>query len=66
MSLEPGPPPSAVDAAERGSSVVRRVDHLPVFLSDPRPLFRALTERLGLPVLVQVARWTGLRAAWSC
>jgi hypothetical protein len=49
-------------AQTASSSIVRRVDHLPVFVSDPRPLFRALTERLGLPVLVPVARWTGLES----
>jgi hypothetical protein len=40
-------------------SVVRRVDHVVVYVSDPHVLFGALTERLGLPAGAPVTRLPG-------
>ena len=34
-------------------SVVRRVDHIAALVSDPRPLFRALTQTFSLPAMWQ-------------
>jgi hypothetical protein len=65
MSAEPGPAAQAglVDpGSRRAAGVVRRVDHLPVYVSDPRILFSALTERLGLPVGMPVGRHPGFES----
>jgi hypothetical protein len=42
--------------------VVRRVDHVPVYVSDPRILFDALTKRLGLPPGTPVTRIPGFQS----
>ena len=40
-------------------TIVRRVDHVRVYVSDPHVLFHALTERLGLPAGMPVTRVPG-------
>ena len=42
--------------------VVRRVDHVPVYVSDPHILFNVLTERLGLPAGMPVTRLPGFQS----
>jgi hypothetical protein len=42
--------------------VIRRVDHVLVYVSDPHVLFRALTERLGLPTALPVIRVPGFHS----
>jgi hypothetical protein len=42
--------------------VVRRVDHVLVYVSDPPILFNVLTERLGLPAGMPVTRLPGFRS----
>lgn len=44
---------------ESRGRVVRRVDHVRVYVSDPHVLFDALTERLGLPAGMPVTRVPG-------
>lgn len=39
--------------------IVRRVDHVRVYVSDPRALFDSLTEKLGLPACLPVTRLPG-------
>jgi hypothetical protein len=41
--------------------VVRRVDHVLVYVSDPHILFNVLTERLGLPAGLPVTRLPGFQ-----
>jgi hypothetical protein len=66
MSAEPGINAHEADGPDGGSRgvarVVRRVDHVPVYVSDPRVLFGVLTERLGLPVGTPVARLAGFES----
>ena len=42
--------------------VVRRVDHVVAYVSDPHVLFKALTERLGLPAGAPVTRLPGFQS----
>jgi len=49
-------------AEESQMRVVRRVDHVPVYVSDPHILFNVLTERLGLPAGVPVTRLPGFQS----
>ena len=42
--------------------VVRRVDHVLVYVSDPHILFNVLTERLGLPAGMPVTRLPGFQS----
>jgi len=42
--------------------VVRRVDHVLVYVSDPHILFNVLTERLGLPAGMPVTRLAGFQS----